>query len=337
MTTNRKRHRNRRARPVSRPLTLNQDETLVLTCDGPLSLKGIPGQEVIARGVAALDWQRDGQQVHVHADGPLTMEAPQSARLALEADGPINVKELIESDIEVLSLDGSLRISGGASVRISKADGPVNVAEIQGDVWVQELDGPSFFKNIGGDITITQADGPINVKNCRGDVDVSNEGGAFLRLAGDQSQNVRIRSDDNIYLKLPVTACIEGVIRADESITIELDQQSVRKPGATVTLTPPAGVDPIISVAIESNGEVYIGPNPPIPVSGSAFHQIGLGWLGRIFGGRKPSGSGDAAPPPFEPASTGEDSNEEQEMILRMVAEGKITAAEGDQLLEALQ
>ncbi|HEY53533.1 MAG TPA: hypothetical protein G4N94_08760, partial [Caldilineae bacterium] len=118
MTTNRKRHRKRKARPVSKPLTLSQDDTLVLTCNGPLSLKGIPGQEVIARGVAALDWQRDGQQVHVHADGPLTMAAPQSVRLALEADGPVNVKGLDESDIEVLSLDGSLRINGGASVRI---------------------------------------------------------------------------------------------------------------------------------------------------------------------------------------------------------------------------
>jgi len=83
---------------------------------------------------------------------------------------------------------------------------------------------------------------------------------------------------------------------------------------------------------------VYIGPNPPAAEVNSGFHFLGLaGLFGRRRGRKSATVTRTVVTPPPEKSTPANDLAAEREMILRMVAEGIITAEEGNQLLEALE
>jgi hypothetical protein len=95
----------------------------------------------------------------------------------------------------------------------------------------------------------------------------------------------------------------------------------------------------VVTLDIEAGGEVYIGPRPPTSPQPQYTKTTGRGWLARIF---ESLGATPAASPPPSAAATpaarqAEDIAAEREVILRMVAEGKISAEEGYRLLEALE
>ncbi len=200
------------------------------------------------------------------------------------------------------------------------------------------MDGPLTFTGVSGDITVEEADGPVTLKQCLGAVDVTTDGPVFLQLDGQSAQTVRLRVDGSAFIKVPASTTVAGVIVGDGRITVDLDQQHIETADDTVTLSLPEGTLPLLSVDIKADDDVYIGPNPPSVAANTGFHVNGLGWLGSIFGRKRGAARTRTVKTPAasEPADAG-DRSAEREMILRMVAEGKITAEEASQLLEALE
>lgn len=343
MTGNQKRQQWRRKGFFTETLPLRPDDTLLLKCSGPIKVMGIEGPNAIIKGIGDLQWRREGQLVSARFEGPIKAMVPRDIRLQLDMEGPITVRDVSAGKIEVIESDGPLNVFGGASLRVREADGPLTVTDIRGLVQIDETDGPAAFRNIDGNIIVDKADGPITLQQCRGNVDVTNDGSIFLRLTGTLSQIVRLRAEGSVFLKTPATASVAGTIRADGNIRIELDQQNIDASDETITLARPADDLPVISVDIRAEGDVYIGPNPPAKAETIPQHS-GWKWLSAFIGGRRgmrptrtvttppPADGAASAPPP--PAV---DLSSEREMILRMVAEGKITAEEAADLLGALE
>ncbi len=318
---------------------LKPGDILHLKCNGPINIEGDDRSDALFNGVGDLHWSREGQVVKVHFDGPISAAVPRDAHLRLDTDGPVKVRKVTEGEIEALSMDGPLTVEGGASLHVRNADGPLIVSRISGPVMVTNIDGPTTLKEIGGDVTVSNADGPVVIKRCDGDIDIATDGGAYLTLAGDVAQNVRLRVDGNAFLKVPASTRVAGRIQADGRISVELDGQSIQAENETITLPRPEGAQPVITVDLEADGDVYIGPNPPAAEANSGIHFMGLaGLFGRRRGKKQVKVTRTVAtPPPADSAPPKDNLAAEREMILRMVAEGKITAEEGDQLLEALQ
>jgi len=329
---------NTRSGRLNETVPLQPGDSLHIKSSGPITIRGADGPDVLIKGIGDMRWSRMEQQVSVRIDGPIKALVPRNITLRLSLDGPITVEGITAGDIDVISADGPLTIDGGASLRIHDADGPLNIANISGAVRVNEADGPINLKDIGGDITIEQADGPVTIKRCPGNVDVTNDGSVFLQLDDSVASTVRLRTDGSAYLKMPAATAVSGVIAGDDRILVELDQQRIETEDDTVTLSPPEGMLPTISVDIKVDGDVYIGPNPPAVSANTGFHVSGLGWLGSLFGRKRGTRRDKSVttPPPSRQAGA-DDTLAEREMILRMVAEGKITAQEAAQLLEALE
>ncbi len=342
--TGKMRRQGKRAGRFSQTVPLNPDDILTLRCSGPISIRGRETADAFIKGFGEVSWTREGQQVTFHFDGPITAVIPRNARLRLDMDGPISVKEVSDGDIEVLSMDGPLTLQGAASLRVQDADGPLTISGVRGVVEIRQADGPVTLKQIGGNITIGQGDGPLTARDFQGDLQATMDGCAFLEVSGAFSQRLQLRIEGDVALKMPASAQVAGVIEADGNIIVELEQQRIETSHETITLTRPDGATPLISVAIKADGDVYIGPNPPVTSStGSGFHFRGLGrFFGRRRGRRTTVSRVITTPPPAtapesEPAPARDDFAVEREMILRMVAEGKLTAEEGNQLLEALE
>ena len=337
-----KNQRGKRASALSESTPLNADQILMLVCKGPIGIKGRDGSDVIVRGQGEMTRTQDEKQVTIQLDGPISALVPRNARLRLDIDGPVSIKEVNDSDIEILSLDGPLTIRGAASLSIRDADGPLTIFDVRDAVTIEQVDGPITLSQIGGNITIDQGDGPLTARKFQGDLQASLDGNAFLDVTGQSSQRLTLRVDGDVVVKTPATTRMAGVVQADGDILIELAQQRIETRDETITLSQIDEAAPLVSVDIKADGNVYIGPNPPDAgrVS-SGFHFLGLGrLLGRRRGRRKVKVQAAAAPtaePEGKSASKEDKFADERKIILRMVAEGKLTAEEGDQLLEALE
>ncbi len=325
---------------LSETLPLNPDDVLVLHCDGPVSIKGASGSDVSVKGTGDLAWHRDGRQIHAHCNGAINVAVPRDARVQMHLDGPIKITGIDRGEIEILSANGPVNLKGGASLRIYEADGAVDISDVRGPVTIDMVDGPTTFNDIHGDITVVQADGPVTIQGCGGNVDATCDRDVFIALTGSQPQNIRLRVDGSVYLKMPETAYITGTIAANGDITVALDNQQMQAKNDVIELLPPTeGAGAILSLDIKANEDVYVGPNPPDPSMSMGFHTLGLGWLSAIFGRRRSASRTETPSPPAEQteSSSPNDTSTERKIILRMVAEGKITAEEGERLMEALE
>ncbi len=321
MSGKKKKRKNRRPNILSETLRLNPEDTLFLHCDGPIAIKGAPGNNAVIRGTGDLRWTRKERQIEAWLDGRLAVSVPRATPLRLQLDGPVSLKD------------------SAGSIEVLAADGPLNVANVQGNLRIEAIDGPATLKNIGGDIAITQGDGPIFIKHCRGDVDVTSDDPIFVQLSGDKKQKIRIHSDEAVNIQLPAATAVAGRIKAGGHIKIELAQQTADSDENSITLTPATGLTPAVALNIEADGDVYVGPNPPDmsqPASASGFRRMGVSWLGTFFGRQKGTSPRTVVTPPPEPESSDDDLAAAQKVVLQMVAEGKISAEEGDKLLEAL-
>jgi len=326
---------------ISQSIPFSPDDVLSVVVNAPFSISGHAGQHVFVKGVGALNWRREAAQVLLELNGFGSVRIPRNAHIRLKADGPLKIRDVAAARINIQESAGPLSIQDGGSLQIHAADGPVHCRAIHNGVRIGTVDGPTYLENIGGDIVIEQADGPVVIKNPGGDVTLACKGAAALYLPETLPQKVQLRVDGDVHLIVPASARIEGTLQAAKEIHVELAQHMAQEKATTIRLIPPDTSSPTILVDIVAQGRIYVGPHPPkLPHSG--FHWMGLaGLFSRRWRKKKSSRHQAASPRPTTKnttfASANKDRSAEREMILRMVAEGKLTADEGHQLLEALE
>ena len=264
MTTQKAYHARHAFGLFSETLSFAQNDTLLVTGNSPVSIKGIADARGTITGVGKLEVNREDRRLHVRVNGPMEVKTPADVPLQVRITGPVKIKGISRAAIEVEAVTGPLEVSNSASVHVHSATGPLTVSKMSGDVAVDAVTGPSFFKRVDGALSLSRAKGPVTVDKCGGDVAVSGDDVVFIHLTGDHAQVVKVRSDDNVYLVLPATARIQGSIQAEGEITVDLAQNPIHQEDASISLTPSAGDAPIISVDIRADGDVYLGPNPPV-------------------------------------------------------------------------
>ncbi len=320
---------------------LPSNPKIAIACNGPLTIQPAEERVMQASGVGKGRLTQEDERVAFDGHGPLSVKMPADAALTLQVRGPVKIGEMPELRVHARSVIGPVIIETLHTLQIDSVKGPLNATRIQGDVTGASVQGPITLEQVQGDVRIAKAAGPITVKKLMGDLELNLRGDAFIAPAGLKAQTLRIRGQDNVYLTLPASARVQGRIQAGQGVRVELDQLAASGDETNVTLTPAAGEGPIITLDIEVQGEAYVGPNPPAAPGPAYQKTVGRGWLARIF---ESLGRGESPIPSSAQASESapaatpstEDLSQEKSMILRMVAEGKITAEEGDQLLEAL-
>ncbi|HFQ95783.1 MAG TPA: hypothetical protein ENK30_04350 [Anaerolineae bacterium] len=321
-------------------IPLPSGHAVEVRCKGPLTIQPASDGQLGVMGVGQSRVEQTEDRVIVRGNGPVSIKAPENVVLSLNVHGPVKVATLPSVRLQVQNVTGPLIIDAIGDLSFDRITGPVIATDIRGDIQGRQIKGPITLKRGRGDIHIENAIGPLTVDAIAGDVDLTLRGDAFIHPTGDREQTVRIRSRDSVYLTLPADARVQGHVRAGEGVRVELDQGSMTD--AEVTLTPGEGEGPVITLDIEAEGEVYLGPNPPATAPQPEYTKTtGKGWLARIFeslGGSEPRPTSQPRPRPRSAPSSAPKPgvSDEQAMILKMVAEGKITAEEADKLLEAL-
>ncbi len=263
------------------------------------------------------------------------------------------------------TVGGDLRLQGAKEVRVGRVAGdlwiegmrgPVQVAQVDGDARLTDIGGRVTFEAVAGDLRATALAGGLAAAHVSGDACLSGPFAAAeeyaVTAAGDISLNLPADADARLAVRSG------GRIRSDPKLipstdgsptfTATLGQGSgrisassggdlrIRQAGAAEA---PASAAGRRSSRLMSDDLSDLGERIRQQVTASlAAHGINVetgevNWSrGRGARATRP------APPerPRPPAPPAGPATDEERAVLRMVEEGKITAAEADRLLQAL-
>lgn len=279
---------------------------------------------------------------------------PRGSAVDIDAgSGRVEVRET-RGSVEVDSGSGGVTVKRAAGrVSVDSGSGSVEVEEVQGDVRVDLGSGSVNLSRISGRVEIDGSSGSVTVCDVAGEVSVDTSSGSvrLRRVLGDisvdtGSGSVRLESVRGRQVHVDTgSGSIEAEfdILSDGSYSFDTGSGDViltLPEDASFTLDANTGSGPIrcslpLAGAYSDHGHLH-----GVLGDGSAVIEVDTSSGGLVVRGRRGAGRGDGPGPRSSHAAhrpSGRASTEGREIILRMVAEGRLTAEQGEALLAAIE
>jgi len=350
---------------LSKSLAIRPNFKIVLpSVAGDLRLTGWDREEVSAKTDGdVLDLVLDGEVVTVSCDDDLILNVPRAAAVQVDhAEGDVETR-LLTGPLSFGVVDGDLSVREGGTLSLGTVEGDLNVRGGNGDISGTRLEGDVSLRDVKGNASLDSVAGDLFVRAVTGNLLARVEDDVVMYLELQDGTAVDISSEGDILLHLPAKANASLSLQADDP-----DNIAVKVPGAKISGENPQAVvlgeggsaairlkaegDIVVtseSKEWESAAEFDFGGNWPLPGDFSerinrtveraarqaeaaarrAEQQVRQ--HGRRFAFNWGPGRG-VPTPPTEPVS-----DEERMAILKMLQDKKISAADAETLLAALE
>ncbi|MBU6336137.1 MAG: hypothetical protein KGS47_17240 [Chloroflexi bacterium] len=233
--------------------------------------------------------------------------------------------ERLDRGLDAERVRGALNVQAvGGGLRVREVDGSLNCRAVGGGAVVGAMRGAVHLENVGGNLTIEGEVGELHVGNVGGALgaaDATLTGSFTLNVGGSASLKIAPRADAEIELR--AGGSVDCMVTPDADAVFTLSDGSGRR---KVRVGGGAG-----RVSIQCGGRAKVRgvEGEPLP-SESGADAPRRGWFDRLIPPAPPIPSVPPAPP------SGGPSGEERMMVLRMLADKKITVEQADKLLAAL-
>lgn len=341
---------------------------------GDLRLEAMPGNTIRARtrDPEEVSLEHEGDEVVVSSDGDCHLIVPEGSGVtAGRVGGDARILgPLAEVRLELTG--GDLTIAQAASLDSERVGGDVLAREIDGDLLLRTVGGDAILERVAGGAELKAIGGDLVVRSLQGALSAAAGGDAFIDYNPPVGARAMVQAGGEILCSVPEEASVEIQIQAGGTVRVPEELESERENGgvrvrlgaAEASLWLTAGGDARLQIEGSERTTAYTVGIDEAMAEKVADHIADLGQSIGVIGSRlgpmiarrvqravnravrrsihaqvvverkldefersmAPSpGSGDPV------------SNEERMAVLRLVEEGKITVAEAEQLLEALE
>jgi len=357
---------------MSRTISAGKSPRIIIdVIDGDLSVVGWVGDLLIKGDEDEYRVEEKEDELLLSSDGDLSLRVPHGSSLQLnKISGDASIRG-VKGGIELKEIEGdlSIRDAGSIAIDVIRSDfslrgstGDLFVKEALGDVSIREIDGSINFETIADDLA---------VRGVRGNVKVNVGGDVIVYLEPKTDGNYSVAAGDDILLVLPPKANVTLSMKGDK-IDVDLPGVKTKKDATEQAIVLGDGSSKISLIA---GGDVRVSDKKNAGeyaeefgnFAGLNFDWSGFGerisqqveraarraeeagrraerhaerharkWKGKVNVGRwnwdiGPTGVITPPTPPSEPVA-----EEERMAILKMLQEKKISAAQADELLKAL-
>ena len=304
---------------VEVPLT--PETPLYLKANGPCKIEGYDGDVARLHGFGSID-EKNGRWI---LQGPGKAEVPRWAQVHVDVfNGPSTVVGLTDGLLE-----------------ITRANGPFAAKEVK-VLRGETMNGPVSLRDVRDEIHLGNVHGPLRVEPCPKELKGDNVRGP-VRIEAREPRGCRIvlRVKGPVVIRVPSDVPLHGRVQATRGIQVETDTaptttETLSEGGLAVATWQADDPSQALHLDIEVQGRVYIGPHGP--TEWSTGMPSGFEWVTRMVRMFRGFGRGGPRTPrgrtPSKPAA---DLHEARKQVLRMLAEGKITVEQAEQLLRALE
>lgn len=345
--------------------------------DGDLSVVGWDAQEILLKADEdELNLQQNGDEIVFSCTDDVSLRIPKEAFLFIDRIGGDAALRGVTGNIEIREIDNDLSIREAGSVAIDTINSDFSLRGAKGNLYVKNAGGDVSIRDVEGSVTLDSVADDLALRGARGNVrvNVGEDVVVYLEPKADGEYSISAGDDILLVLRPNVNATLSmhgdeidvdwpGVER-QEDVT---ERVLVLGDGsAKVTLN--AGGD----IRVTSDAEAGNSAEDFGNFAGMNFDWSGFGerisrqveqvtaraakrveeaahraerhaerqarrWRGNVKVDRwnwdfSPKNVPTPPTPPSEPVA-----EEERMAILKMLAEKKITAAQAEQLLNALE
>lgn len=345
--------------------------------DGDLSVVGWDAEEILLKADEdELDLQQNGDEFILSCTDDVSLRVPKEAFLFIERIGGDAALRGVIGNVEIEEIDNDLSIREAGSVAIQAVKANFSLRGAAGNLYIKNAGGDVSIRDVEGSVTLDSVADDLAMRGARGNVVVNVGEDVVIYLEPKSNGEYSISAGDDILLVLRSNANATLYMHGDE-IAVEWPGVESRGDvtervlvlgdgSARVNLN--AGGDIRVTNDAEAGNSAEDFGN----FAGMNFDWSGFGerisrqveqatlraarqaeeaarragrhaerqarrWKGNVKVGRwnwdiNPKGVPTPPSPPSEPVA-----EEERMAILKMLAEKKITAAQAEQLLNALE
>jgi len=357
---------------MTRTISTGKSPRIIIdVVEGDLSVVGWVGDLLIKGDEDEYRVEEREDELLLSSDGDLSLRVPQGSSLQFKKIGGDAAIRGVKGGIELKEIDGDLSIRDAGSVAIDVIRSDFSLRGSTGDLFVKEALGDVSIREIAGNINLATVADDLAVRGVRGNVKVNVGGDVIVYLEPKSDGNYSVVAGDDILLVLPPKANVTLSMKGDK-INVDLPSVEADKNAAKRSVVLGDGS---AKISLSAGGDVRVSDKKNAGefaeefgnFAGLNFDWSGFGerisqqveraarraeeagrraerhaerharkWKGKVNVGRwnwdiGPTGVITPPTPPSEPIA-----EEERMAILKMLQEKKITAAQADELLKAL-
>jgi hypothetical protein len=350
-----------------------QPEMKIEIVEGDLRLVGWDNEEILVRGdEKAVSFQQDGNDINISCRNDLTLNVPNNSQIYIQnVIGDTSVRG-VGGDFEADLLNGDVAIRDAGKVTLGAVGSDFSLRGAQGDVHVKSVGGDASLRDVNGSLTLDSISDDLAIRGVGGNLKVDVDADVVIHLEPKPEQDYSVVAGDDIMLVLPEDANATLTLSADRIAVNFPGVEAGNETSKVVTLG-----DGAAKISLNAGSRILVSRAKGAADSADEFgnfagmmfdwgswgREVGQEWenIGRDWGDRISRQAQDAAQrverkmrraagrrnarmkfawdfdnmpkaPKREPVS-----EEERMVILRMLAEKKITSEEAEQLLSALE
>jgi len=339
---------------------------------GDISVVGWDGDILVKGDEDELNLSEKDGLVSITCSGDLSIRVPKASSFEFGSmSGDASIRG-VTGEIQIQEIEGDLSIRDSGSVSIGNINADLSLRNIKGDVYVREAGGDVSIREVDGSVSLDSVADDLALRGARGNIKVNVGEDVVVYLDPQPDGSYSIVAGDDILLVLPPSANATLDVQGDEII---FDWPGVEKEEDETERTVVLG-NGSARISLNAGGDVRVSNRVDAGefaeefgnFAGLNFDWSGFGerisrdveraarraeeiakraerhaerharkWKGKVGVGRwnwNISPNGVITPPgaPSEPVS-----EDERLAILKMLQEKKISAAQAEELLRALE
>ncbi len=339
---------------------------------GDLSIVGWEGEELLIKTDDDSRFSQDGDRIVLSCPGDMALRVPRLASLHIQTVGGDLALRGVAGDIQIQSTGGDASIREVNNVSLANVSSDLSLRGARGQVDIRSVGSDASLREIQGDVTIGSVGDDLALRDVRGSLKVNVGSDVVLSLAPRRDNLYSVEAGDDVMLVLPAETDADLALEGNPVI-VNWPGMEQEGTGSHSLKLGKGGA----KISIRAGGEVRLSSQERAQQSPDEFGNFAgmmMDWsdFGAQLGaqisqrveaatqraarhaeraarkaesrlrGRGRSGMGrwdwnfdpGMAPPPAprEPVS-----EQERMAILKMLADKKITAAQADELLAALE
>ncbi|MCP4139839.1 MAG: hypothetical protein GY755_06030 [Chloroflexi bacterium] len=321
---------------------------------GNLRITGWEDDEIHAKSSGEfLELLQDDEKVTISSDGDLTLSLPQAAQIKIAAIGGDATLRTLENYLVLAEVGGDLTLRKIGDAKISKIGGDF-IARQTRSLNITAVGGDASIRNIAGDVNIARIGNDLHLRDLQGNLNADVGDDALIYISPQEGANYQLSAGDDILLRLPLHVDAELELSAGSDLLVKIPdiEKSDENPRtlklglATAKITFSAGDD--LRVTTESDDWIDM-PSFSIPTFSDDFADRITSKVEeklkmaeeKIFQAEKNIKGFNFSPENWGKKSRSTSSKkvsaDERLLILKMLEEKKISAADAEKLLAALE
>ena len=322
---------------------------------GTLRITGWENDEIHAKtNGGSLQFVEADKKVIISCDDDLTISLPHAAKIKIAAIAGDATFRTIKDTLILAEIGGDLTLRNIGDAKISKIGGDF-IARQTKSLNITAVGGDASLRNVAGDVNIANIGNDLHLRDLQGNLDADVGDDALLYISPQEGANYQLSAGDDILLRLPLHADVEMNLSAGSDLSVNIPdvEKSDENPRtlklglATAKVTFSAGDDLRVTTESDHWGDSMASFGiPDFPddfadrITSKVEEKLKLAEE-KIFQAEKSIKGFNFSPENWGKKSKGSSpkkvSTDERLLILKMLEEKKISAADAEKLLAALE